>query len=105
VFPGFTPDLAKKTMARACVTAGIAHRHPHDLRHRYERSTQLRDVLKQRQTPRMSDAKTPLQTTLSATPTSTISGGTVFHFSAAAYVAIVWFLVIVVGMARALFRA
>jgi hypothetical protein len=29
----------------------------------------------------------------------------VFHFSAAAYVAIVWFLVIVVGMARALFRA
>jgi hypothetical protein len=53
----------------------------------------------------MSDAKTPLQTTLSATPTSTISGGTVFHFSAAAYVAIVWFLVIVVGMARALFRA
>lgn len=51
MFPGFTPDLAKKTMARACVTAGIAHRHPHDLRHRYERSTQLRDVLKQRQTP------------------------------------------------------
>jgi integrase len=35
VFPGFTPDLAKKTMARACRTAGIAHRHPHDLRHRY----------------------------------------------------------------------
>jgi integrase len=35
VFPGFTPDLAKKTMARACVTAGIVHRHPHDLQHRY----------------------------------------------------------------------
>ena len=29
----------------------------------------------------------------------------VFHFSAAAYVAIVWFLVIVVGMARALLKA
>ena len=29
-----------------------------------------------------------------------------FHFSAAAYVAIVfWFIVIVVGMARALFKA
>ena len=24
-----------KLMARSCVTAGIAHRHPHDLRHRY----------------------------------------------------------------------
>ena len=35
VFPGFTPDVAKNIMARACKTAGIAHRHPHDLRHRY----------------------------------------------------------------------
>jgi integrase len=35
VFPGFTPDVAKNVMARACKTAGIAHRHPHDLRHRY----------------------------------------------------------------------
>ena len=32
---GFTADVAKNVMARACVTAGIAHRHPHDLRHRY----------------------------------------------------------------------
>lgn len=35
VFPGFTADVAKNVMARACKAAGIAHRHPHDLRHRY----------------------------------------------------------------------
>jgi integrase len=35
VFPGFSPDTAKNAMARACKTAGIVHRHPHDLRHRY----------------------------------------------------------------------
>ena len=35
VFPGFTPDVAKNVMARACKTAGIVHRHPHDFRHRY----------------------------------------------------------------------
>ena len=35
VFPGFSPDVAKNVMARACKTAGIVHRHPHDLRHRY----------------------------------------------------------------------
>jgi integrase len=34
VFPGFTPDLAKNVMARACKAAGIAHFHPHDFRHR-----------------------------------------------------------------------
>lgn len=35
VFPGFTPDVANNVMARACKTAGIVPRHPHDLRHRY----------------------------------------------------------------------
>jgi integrase len=35
VFPGFTPDVAKNVMARACKAKGIVHRHPHDLRHRY----------------------------------------------------------------------
>jgi integrase len=35
VFVGFTPDVAKNVMARACKAAGIAHFHPHDLRHRY----------------------------------------------------------------------
>jgi integrase len=35
VFTGFTPDVAKNVMARACKAAGIVHRHPHDLRHRY----------------------------------------------------------------------
>jgi integrase len=35
VFTGFTPDVAKNVMARACKVAGIVHRHPHDLRHRY----------------------------------------------------------------------
>jgi integrase len=35
VFPGFTPDVAKNVMARACRARGIVHRHPHDLRHRY----------------------------------------------------------------------
>ena len=35
VFLGFTADVAKNVMARACMTAGIVHRHPHDLRHRY----------------------------------------------------------------------
>lgn len=34
VFPAFTADVAKNAMARACVTAGIPHFHPHDLRHR-----------------------------------------------------------------------
>jgi integrase len=33
VFVGFTPDVAKNVMARACKAAGIVHRHPHDLRH------------------------------------------------------------------------
>ena len=35
VFAGFSPDVAKNIMARACKAAGIAHYHPHDLRHRY----------------------------------------------------------------------
>lgn len=35
VFQGFSPDVAKNVMARACKAAGIAHYHPHDLRHRY----------------------------------------------------------------------
>jgi len=35
VFPGFTPDAAKNAMRKACENAGIAHFHPHDLRHRY----------------------------------------------------------------------
>ena len=34
VFPGFTADVAKNVMARACKAAGIPHFHPHDLRHR-----------------------------------------------------------------------
>jgi integrase len=35
VFPNFTPDAAKNAMRKACKSAGIVHRHPHDLRHRY----------------------------------------------------------------------
>jgi integrase len=35
VFPGFTPDVARNAMERACKAAGIVHFHPHDLRHRY----------------------------------------------------------------------
>jgi integrase len=35
VFQGFSPDVAKNVMARACMAAGIPHFHPHDLRHRY----------------------------------------------------------------------
>lgn len=35
VFTGATPDAVKHAMARACKSAGIAHYHPHDLRHRY----------------------------------------------------------------------
>jgi integrase len=35
VSQGFTTDVAKNIMARACKSAGIVHRHPHDLRHRY----------------------------------------------------------------------
>jgi integrase len=35
VFLGFSPDVAKNVMARACKAAGIPHFHPHDLRHRY----------------------------------------------------------------------
>lgn len=35
VFVGFTPDVAKNVMGRACKAAGIPHFHPHDLRHRY----------------------------------------------------------------------
>jgi integrase len=34
VFTGFTPDVAKNVIARACTAAGIPHYHPHDLRHR-----------------------------------------------------------------------
>jgi integrase len=35
VFQGFTGNVAGNVMARACKAAGIVHRHPHDLRHRY----------------------------------------------------------------------
>ena len=35
VFMGFSAVAVKSVMARACKTAGIAHYHPHDLRHRY----------------------------------------------------------------------
>jgi integrase len=35
VFVGFSPDVAKNVIARACRAAGIVHRHPHDFRHRY----------------------------------------------------------------------
>lgn len=42
VFAGFSPDVAKNVMARACKAAGIAHYHPHDLRHRYA-SVKLRE--------------------------------------------------------------
>ena len=35
VFPGAGSDTLGNAMTRACRTAGIAHRHPHDLRHRY----------------------------------------------------------------------
>jgi integrase len=34
VFPGVTTDGARNAMDRACRAAGIAHYHPHDLRHR-----------------------------------------------------------------------
>ncbi|HSJ73819.1 MAG TPA: tyrosine-type recombinase/integrase [Miltoncostaeaceae bacterium] len=33
-FPGFTVDVARNAMTRACRAAGIRHFHPHDLRHR-----------------------------------------------------------------------
>ena len=42
VFPGFSPDVAKNVMARACKAAGIPHFHPHDPRHRYA-SVKLRE--------------------------------------------------------------
>jgi integrase len=35
VFIGFNAVAVKSVMARACKAAGIAHYHPHDLRHRY----------------------------------------------------------------------
>jgi integrase len=42
VFQGFSPDVAKNVIARACKAAGIPHFHPHDLRHRYA-SVKLRE--------------------------------------------------------------
>jgi integrase len=35
VFAGATPNAVKNVIDRACRSAGIAHYHPHDLRHRY----------------------------------------------------------------------
>lgn len=35
VFPGFTRNVAASSMRQACTAAGLAHYHPHDLRHRY----------------------------------------------------------------------
>jgi integrase len=35
VFPGCSRHAAGSTMSRACKAAGLAHYHPHDLRHRY----------------------------------------------------------------------
>lgn len=34
VFSGWSADVGKNAMARACLAAGIPHFHPHDLRHR-----------------------------------------------------------------------
>lgn len=34
VFFGFTRHAARNAVARACIAAGAAHFHPHDLRHR-----------------------------------------------------------------------
>lgn len=42
MFTGFSPDVAKNVMKRACRAAGIPHFHPHDLRHRYA-SVKLRE--------------------------------------------------------------
>jgi integrase len=42
VFQGYSPDVAKNVVARACKAAGIPHFHPHDLRHRYA-SVKLRE--------------------------------------------------------------
>ena len=42
MFPGFTPDVAKNIMTRACKTTCAPHFHPHDLRHRYA-SVKLRE--------------------------------------------------------------
>jgi hypothetical protein len=42
VFLGFSADVAKNVMARACKATGIPHFHPHDLRHRYA-SVKLRE--------------------------------------------------------------
>jgi integrase len=42
LFQGFSPDVAKNVIARACRAAGIPHIHPHDLRHRYA-SVKLRE--------------------------------------------------------------
>jgi integrase len=42
VFEGFSPDVAKNVVARACKAAGIPHFHPHDFRHRYA-SVKLRE--------------------------------------------------------------
>jgi integrase len=42
VFQGFSPDVAKNVIARACKAAGIPHFSPHDLRHRYA-SVKLRE--------------------------------------------------------------
>lgn len=35
VFAGASPDAVKNVIDRACKSAGIAHYHPHDFRHRY----------------------------------------------------------------------
>jgi integrase len=35
VFQGATPNALRNVVTRACKAAGIAHRSPHDLRHRY----------------------------------------------------------------------
>jgi integrase len=42
VFQGFSPDVAKNVIARACKAAGIPHFSPHALRHRYA-SVKLRE--------------------------------------------------------------
>jgi integrase len=44
VFIGATRHVFKNIMSRACKSAGIAHYHPHDLRHRYASVQILRGV-------------------------------------------------------------
>jgi integrase len=72
VFGGATPSGVKSMLARVCKNAGIAHYHPHDLRHRYASVQISRGVPVTHVAAQLGHSRNSLTWTSTATSCSTI---------------------------------